>query len=154
MRSGAPSRPPRDRSSTTRVLTDVYLGLLAFGLLNVLALLAGNTSGVRQVLAAGGNVDWMIIYAALLLFMVGAVAAWAYVRAGRRGLAFGMLGGYALITAVSGGACTGWGLQRPTSTFNGSTGVYTYLAAVVIFTVALIVAGASSLEAERKEDDE
>ena len=153
MRSGGSSPPCRDQSRTRRVLTDAYLGLLAFGLLNLLAWVFGNTLGLRLTSAAGWNLTGMVIHAAVLLFTVGVVASWAYGRAGRRGLATGIVGGYALITAVSGGACTGWGFQRPTSTLNGTTGMYAYLVTVVIFTVALIIVGNASPAAEGTDDD-
>lgn len=154
MHSGAPPPPRDNHPRTSQVLTDAYLGLLAFGVLNLLVLLFINMLGVRLAFAIGWNLDWMVMHAAILLFTVGVLATWAYVRAGRQGLATGLVGGYALITAVSGGECTGWGLQRPTSTFNGATGLYAYLAAVVIFTLALIIVNDSSTAAEGKTDDE
>ena len=154
MRSGAPPPPRGNHPRTSQVLTDAYFGLLAFGMLNLLARLFINTLGVRLAFAFGWNLDWMVMHAAILLFTVGAAAVWAYSRPGRRGLATGLVGGYALITAVSGGECTGWGLQQPTSTFNGVTGLYAFVAAIVMFTLALIIVGASSTASEGKADDE
>ena len=154
MNSGTPPPPRGDHPRTTQALTDAFLGLLAFGVLNLLARLFINTLGARLLVVVGWNLDWMVFHAAILLFTVGVAAVWAYIRAGRRALATGLVGGYALITAVSGGECTGWGLQRPTSTFNGVTGLYAYLAAVVILNVALIIVNDSSTAAEGKADDE
>jgi len=116
------------------------LGYLAFGPLYFCTFMLNSTVIGRLLYAAGASELALssFVFAALLLVVVGVAVARTYVR-GRRGLAAGILGAYALITAVSGGECTGWGLQRPTSTFNGVTGAYVYLASLLVLTLAFIV---------------
>ena len=131
----APS--PDGRSGTTRLVSEMYLGFLAFGLLYFCTHVFTRTFVYRLLFAAGFDYPQLssFIFAALLLVVIGVAVVRMYVR-GRRGLAAGILGAYALITAVSGGECTGWGLQRPTSTFNGVTGAQVYVASLVVLTLA------------------
>ncbi len=139
--SGDPAAPsPNGRSGTTRLISEMYLGFLAFGLLYVCTYVL-NRVVVGPLLYAAGASELALssfVFAVVLLVVFGVAVVGMYVR-GRRGLAAGILGGYALITAVSGGETTGWGLQRPTSTFNGTTGAHVYLASLLVLILAFIV---------------
>ena len=142
--SGDPAAPsPSGRSGTMRLILEMYLGFLAFGPLYFCAYVLNRVVVDRLLYAAGfSRLSFSsFVFAALLLVVVGVAVVGTYVH-GRRGLAAGILGGYALITAVSGGECTGWGLQTPTSTFNGTTGAYVYAASLIVLTLAFIVAEA------------
>ncbi len=142
--SGDPeTSPPDGRSGMTRLVSDLYVGFWAFGLLYFCTYVL-NQAIVGRLLYATGASELALssfVFAALLLIVVGTAVVGTYVRGWHR-MATGILGAYALITAVSGGECTGWGLQRPTSTFNGVTGAYVYLASLVVLTLALVIIGA------------
>ena len=139
--SGDPKAPsPNGRSGTTRLISEMSLGFLAFGLLAFCTYVL-NTVVLDRLLYAAGFSKLALssfVFAALLLVVVGVAVVRTYVR-GRRGMAAGILGGYALITAVSGGESTGWGLQTSTSPFNGTTGAYVYAATLLVLTLACIV---------------
>ncbi len=142
--SGDPKAPsPNGRSGMMRLIFEMYLGFLAFGPLYFCTYVLNQVVVDRLLYAAGFSRLSLssFVFAALLLVVVGIAVTGTYVR-GRRGLAAGILGGYALITAVSGGESTGWGLQTPTSPFNGVTGAYVYAASLIVLTLAFIVAEA------------
>ncbi len=134
----APS--PDGRSGTTRLVSEMYLGFLAFGPLYVCTDVLNQVVVGRLLYAAGASELALssFVFAALLLVVVGVAVVGMYVR-GRRGLAAGILGGYALITAVSGGESTGWDLQTPSAPFNGTTAAHVYAASLLVLTLACIV---------------
>ncbi len=94
--SPSPNQPKRPR----RTLAGAYVGFVTFGALNVLAFLVMSTAigapGFRAMALVGGG----------LLAVVIALAAWAYWGWDQPGFAAGLLGGYALMTIISGGTCT------------------------------------------------
>ncbi len=122
-RSDRPERP-------SRTLEGAYRGFVAFGVLNlvafrVMSMFAGPARGQYSALVATG-----------LLVVVGGLAAWAYIGWGRPGFVAGLLGGYALMTLISGGTCTLFVNMTPMPQFNMISGFILYAAAVVIFGLA------------------
>ena len=132
--SSDPDTPSSSRQEhPRRTLAGGYRGFITFGVLNFLAFLVMNDAiGARRSL-----------YTALagvgLLAVVIALAAWAYFGWGRPGFAAGLLGGYALMTIISGGTCTLFVSNSLDSRFNVITGLLLYIGAVVIFGLVLLI---------------
>ncbi len=74
-----------------------------------------------------------------LLAVVIALAAWAYWGWDRPGFAAGLLGGYALMTIISGGTCTLFVHDPLVPRFNIVTGPLLYIGAVLIFGLVLLI---------------
>ncbi len=125
MSKGADSPPPDQRSNRRQTLTEAYFGLVAFGALNLPVLSVLNTMTMSPPFRA-----------VAFLGVICALAALAYFGLHRRGFAAGLLGGYALMTLVSGGTCT---FLRQPGTFDAGTGLILYVVALVVFGGALLI---------------
>ena len=132
--TGEPASPSRNQQKPPRTtLAGTYLGFITFGVLNVLAFFVMSdvigAPGFRATALVGGG----------LLAVVIALAAWAYFGWGRPGFAAGLLGGYALMTIISGGTCTLFVRNSLISGFSIITGPLLYIGAVVIFGFVLLI---------------
>jgi hypothetical protein len=134
--NGAPAganRPPNRVS--LELLVRLWLGILAFGVLNLpLILLADNI---------GSSLDTSsrtLTQALIFTFSVAAIAAVAGLVLRWRRITAGFLLGYVLMTIVSGGACT---LLVQGGSFEGGllAGFFLYPLAVVLLAIGLGIAG-------------
>lgn len=91
-----PVPPPQPSRDWSLHLGFVLIGLVAFAMVSFLFLIAASRTGTDLV--AG------LLFAVTVL----GVAALAYWGLRWRGVAIGLVGGYALMSLVSGGVCTGW----------------------------------------------
>jgi hypothetical protein len=132
---GAPqagNRPPQ--RVTVQLLVRLWLGILAFGLLNLpLILLSDN------IVSMLGTSSRELTQAVVFTLSVAAIAALAGLVLGWRRLAAGFLAGYVLMTIVSGGACT---LLVQGGGFEGGLiyGLLLYPLAVLLFGIGLGIA--------------
>ena len=101
-------------------------GFVAFGVLNVAAI------AVTTVLVGAA------IKVVVLLAATGALAMWMGRGLRRRAFAAGLLGGYALMTVISGDACTLFVPQPLLAGFNMVSGGFLYVAAIIIFGLVLL----------------
>ena len=127
----APSPNQQQRPRST--LAGAYLGFITFGVLNVLAFFV-----MSNGIGAAGLCYRALLWARLLA-VVMALAAWAYVGWGRPGFAVGLVGGYALMTIISGGTCTLFVNRSPIPRFNIITGPLLYIGAVLIVGLVLLL---------------
>jgi hypothetical protein len=116
--------PPPRSSSLLTIVVQLWLGLLAYGGLNLLALIA----------ASSVNID-----PATAIIVVGSVAAIAAALLGRLMFAAGLLVGYAVLTIASGGACTGWNMNGPDALGQMITGLILYVLALILYAVGMAV---------------
>ncbi|HSH77505.1 MAG TPA: hypothetical protein VLA19_03120 [Herpetosiphonaceae bacterium] len=132
--SSDPDTPSSSRQEhPRRTLAGAYRGFVAFGVLNFLAFFV-----MSNVIGATGF-HYIALVGVGLLAVVIALAAWAYFGWGRPGFAAGLLGGYALMTIISGGTCTLFVSNSLDSRFNIITGPLLYIGAVVIFGLVLLI---------------
>ncbi len=120
------SAPPDPGTSHWPKIEEAYRGFFAFGVLNLLAFLAANEL-VQTTIAA-------VVFGAA----IAALAAWSYRRLDRHALAAGLLGGYALMSIISGGTCTLFVGQPQPTTSNVLRGAFLYVAAIIIFGLVLL----------------
>ena len=124
MAGGSP--PPDPGASYWPTIADAYRGFFAFGVLNVLAFLVANA-------LVGTTIGAVVFLAA-----ISALAAWIDRGLGRRAFAAGLLGGYPLMTIISGGTCTLLVHQPVLTPFNVVSGFVLYAIAVAIFGLVLL----------------
>ncbi len=124
MPGGSP--PPAPEASRWLQLAEAYRGFVAFGVLNVAAI------AVTTVLVGAA------IKVVVLLAATSALAVWMDRGLRRRAFAVGLLGGYALMTVISGGACTLFVPQPLLAGFNMVSGAFLYVAALIIFGLVLL----------------
>ncbi len=124
MPGGSP--PPDPEAGPWPQLAEAYRGFVSFGVLNVAAI------AVTTVLAGAA------IKVVVLLAATGAVAVWMDRGLRRRAFAAGVLGGYALMTVISGGACTLFVPQPLLAGFNMVSGAFLYAGALIIFGLVLL----------------
>ncbi len=115
-----------------RMLADAYRGFVTFGLLDVVAFY-----GMSMLVGALG-LQGTVLAGAALVAGIGAVAAWAYFGRARPGFAAGLVGGYALMTIISGGTCTLFVSQPMIGTFNVISGFFLYAGAMAVFGLVLL----------------
>ena len=115
-----------------RPLADAYRGFVTFGLLDVVAFY-----GMSMLVGALGLQGTALAGAALVV-AIGGVAAWAYFGLAWPGFAAGLVGGYALMTIISGGTCTLFVSQPVIGTFNVFSGFFLYAGAMAIFGLVLL----------------
>ncbi len=125
MMPGGPPPPDPDVSRWSRI-ADAYRGLVAFGVLNVA------TIALTTVLPGAA------IKVVVLLAATSALAVWTDRGLRRRAFAAGLLGGYALMTVISGGACTLFVPQPLLAAFNSVSGAFLYAGAIIIFGLVLL----------------
>ena len=131
---GEPGSPdPNQQNRPRRTLAGAYLGFITFGVLNVLAFFV-----ISNGIGAAG-LRYTALVGAGLLAIVMALAAWAYVGWGRPGFAVGLVGGYALMTILSGGTCTRFVRDSLVPRFNIITGPLLYIGTVLIFGLVLLI---------------
>ena len=118
--------PPSDGASQWPKIAEAYRGFVAFGVLNVAAIAA--TTGL-----VGAASKLIVLVAA-----TGVLAVWIDHGLRRRAFAAGLLGGYALMTVISGGACTLFVPQPLLAAFNSVSGAFLYGAAIIIFGLVLL----------------
>ena len=134
MMSRDPVSPdPNQQQRRPTTLAGAYLGFVVFGVLNVVAFLI-----MSNVIGATGVQDMPLVGAGLLV-VVSALAAWAYVGWGWHGFAVGLVGGYALMTIISGGTCTLFVSNSLIPRFNIITGPLLYIGTVLIFGLVLLI---------------
>lgn len=125
MMPGGPPPPDPDVRRWSRIV-DAYRGLVAFGVLNVA------TIALTTVLPGAA------IKVVVLLAATSALAVWMDRGLRRRAFAVGLLGGYALMTVISGGACTLFVPQPLLAEFNMVSGAFLYAGAIIIFGLVLL----------------
>jgi hypothetical protein len=137
--SAGPSQP--QPATTLALLVRLWLGVLAFGLLNLpfIFLADSVTSGSDT---SSRRLTQVIVFT----LSVALVAALCWFALGWRRFTAGFLAGYVLMTIMSGGACT---LLVQGSGFEGGlfTGVVLYPLAVLLFGIGL---GIAALVARRQ----
>ncbi len=133
MRRDPVSPSSNQQERPRRTLAGAYLGFVVFGVLNIVAFLI-----MSNVIGATGLQD-MPLAGVGLLAMASALAAWAYVGWRRPGFALGLVGGYALMTIISGGTCTLFMSRSLIPRFNIITGPLLYIGAVAIFGLVLLI---------------
>ena len=141
MSSGSVPSPPDHQSSTRRILVDAYIGFVVFPILNFLTVLI-----LYLVLSTmSPTLFWeqvQVIIAVAILGVACAVALLAHFGLRWPGFAAGLLGGYALMTVVSGGTCTF--LRQPMGrTSSPFDALFLYVAALVILGGALLISSLS-----------
>ena len=124
MPGGSP--PPDPEPSPWPQLAEAYRGFVAFGVLNVAAIAA-------TTVLAGAAIKVVVLLAA-----TSAVAVWMDRGLRRRAFAAGVLGGYALMTVISGGACTLFVQPPLLAGFNIVSGAFLYVVALIIFGLVLL----------------
>ncbi len=125
------STNPTPRQRPRGTLAGAYVGFVTFGVLNVLAFVVMTNGGAAVFRST-------VLVAAGLLAVIMALAAWAYVGWGRPGFAVGLVGGYALMTIMSGGTCTLF-VPQLIPRFNFISGALLYSGAVLIFGLVLLI---------------
>lgn len=124
--TGPPVPPPPQSRDWSLHLGFVLIGLIAFVIPSFLFLIAASRTGGDPV--AG------LLFAVTVL----GVAALAYWGLRWRGVAIGLAVGYALMTLVSGGVCTGW--RSDDDGYGVLAGALLYVLAVGLFAlIALVV---------------
>ena len=131
--TGEPESPNPNQQRPRTTLAGAYLGFITFGVLNVLAFLV-----MRDALGAPGFPALALVSGGLLAVVI-ALAAWAYWGWDRPGFAAGLLGGYALMTIISGGTCTLFVRDALVPRFNIITGPLLYIGAVMIIGLVLLL---------------
>ncbi len=124
MPGGSP--PPDPEASRWPQLAEAYRGFVAFGVLNVA------TIALTTVLPGAA------IKVVVLLAATSALAVWMDRGLCPRAFAAGLLGGYALMTVISGGACTLFVPQPLLAGFNMVSGAFLYVVAIIIFGLVLL----------------
>ncbi len=133
MRNEPESPPPNQSVSAPGTMAEAYRGFITFGVLNFLAFLV-----MSNVIGATGLQDMPLVGVGLLA-VVSALAVWAYVGWRRPGFALGLVGGYALMTIISGGTCTRFVNNSLIPQLDIITGPLLYIGAVLIFGFVLLV---------------
>lgn len=110
----------------------VWLGALMFGVIGYFAF-----GALNQLL-----VDSPIILGGLLLAAIVGLIAWWFYRAGRHEMAVGLIGGYAILSLISGGQCTL--LLEPDQGLEGGAiiGFFLYPALLI---VTILIGGIATL---------
>ena len=139
MSRGPVSPDPNQQKHPHRTLAGAYLGFVTFGALNVLAFFVMSNGNERLLDIGAAGLGYRALLGAGLLAVVMALAAWAYVGWGRSGFAVGLVGGYALMTIISGGTCTLFVNRSPIPRFNIITGPLLYIGAVLIVGLVLLL---------------
>ena len=132
MRNEPESPPPDQPARAPGTMAEAYRGFVAFGVLNFLAFLV-----MSNVIGATG-LQYMALVGVGLFASVSALAVWTYRGLDRRGFAVGLVGGYALMTIISGGTCTLFVNNSLIPRFNIISGFLLYVAAVAIFGLVLL----------------
>ena len=118
--------PPSDAASQWPKIAEAYRGFVAFGVLNVTAIMAPTALVGAATKVVG------------LVAATCALAVWMDRGLRRRAFAAGLLGGYALMTVISGGACTLFVPQPLLAGFNMVSGAFLYVVAIIIFGLVLL----------------
>jgi len=102
----------------------VWLGMLAFGVINVILFFQTSTPQLSGIVAGS-----------LYLLAIGVIAAGAYYLLKWHNIARGLLIGFALMTIISGGSCT---LFTPSAN-------YSFIGASMLYALLIVVLGLAAL---------
>jgi hypothetical protein len=122
---------PKPAPTARQILASLWLGMVAFGILNIPLLILLNS------LASGiGITTPGLLPGAMFAVVVGGIAALCALLLDWRFFAAGLLGGYVLMTIASGGVCTLLGQDRGFAE-RALSGLIIYTLAVFVFLVVL-----------------
>ena len=123
--------PPPDAAGQWPKIEEAFRGVGAFGVFNFVMNIFING-------AVGAPPGRAVIGALMVLVGVSTLAGWMDRGLGRRAFAAGLLGGYALMTVSSGGACTLFVQPPLLTTFNAVSGAFLYAVAIAVFGLVIL----------------